>query len=476
MISRRIALAGYPAVYFLHFARSLEEAGFDVHWICALAAEAGYLRANGVSSDHILDVNVGFRRDGALPTGARERLHRLENAAQPRINDIILMDRILSKKPPEFSVRYMDHLGVSISAFLEARGIVMVSSWRDTALQLMTMLVCKERGIGFVVPTRARIPQDMYGFCTGHHTAGFLALREIADADRKWAVDFLDEFESRGMRPALKISARGFADVLHLLPVHARTFFYELRRSLHDAGNDYARYPIPRLVLAYLRRRVNLLVYKLVRPAETSVADDAPFCLYALHTQPESSIDVVGSFFSDQIGLVRYISRSLPATHTLYVKVHPTDVDGQSLAFYRAIKAIPNVRLLDFAVDSRTLLQRASLVFALTGTIAYEAGLLGKPVVVFARNYFNDLPTVHYCESPPALPALVERLLGPEFADPRTLRPRTLDFLARLRAACHDGELSRSHLGHRTFLTQADLHTAQRAYLSLFERFAAEVK
>jgi hypothetical protein len=474
MRSKRIALAGYPAVYFLHFARSLEEVGFDVHWICALTAEAQYLRTSGVPSDHILDVNLDFDRHGSQAEGARERLRRLESADQPTVNDIILMDRILSRKSPDFSIRYMDHLGCSISAFLEGRRIAMISSWRDTALQLMTMLVCKKRGIGFVIPTRARIPQEMYGFCTSHHTADFVKLRDVEDADRKWAADFLHEFENRGVRPALKIAARGLSDVMRMLPVHARTFTYELRRSLRDAGNDYARYPITRLVAMYLRRKANLLAYKLVRPSQASLADDEPFCLYALHTQPESSIDVVGSFFSDQVGLIRNIARSLPATHMLYVKVHPTDVDGKTLAFYRAIKSIPSVKLIDFSVDSRRLLERASLLFALTGTIAYEAGLLGKPVIVFAKNFFNDLPTIHYCDSPPALPALIERLLVSGVPDQTTLRPRTLAFLARLRASCHDGEVSRSHISHRTYLTPTDLQTTQCAYLSLFSRFAAE--
>jgi len=470
MTVRRIALVGYPAVYFRHFAQSLQDDGFEVYWICGLRADALTLVQAGVPSSRVLDVNEGFAPGHMSLQQARQDAHHWESNGEPRVNDLILMDRLLSLKPTDFSLKYMAHLGSVVNAFLMRNRIGLASSWRDTALQLMTMLVCKRSGVPFVVPTRARIPQELYMFGTAHHTAEVLQIREVAAEDRAWAQAFLDEFRGRGVKPALKRAARGFGDVLRMFPTHFRAFAYEVRRAPADRGNDYARYPLARLMRMYLQRKLNLLMYKMSRPGETQLPDER-FALYALHTQPESSIDVSGSYFSDQVGLVKFIARSLPASLVLYVKVHPTDVDGKSLAFYRQLKRIPGVRLVDFAVDSRSLLMRCDLLFALTGTIAYEAALLGKPVVTFAKNFFNDLPAVRFCDAPPRLPALVQEVLAnptAQYSD-----RDTVEFLARLRAASYSGEVSRFHQGHHVHLSADDLAIAKRAYADLFAFFSA---
>lgn len=474
-MKRMVALIGYPAEYFLPFARAMQKYGFEVFWVCALKADVNYLARNGELASRILDLNHDFH-PGAHPlSDCREVLSRFENDVDPKVNDIILMDRLMREKDWKFSIEYLHHVATSVADFLSANGINLVSSWRDTSIQLISMLVTRRLGIPFVVPTRIRIPQEIYGFCSAHHTDSFICLRETTAADVAWSETFLETFESRKMRPALKISTRNFIDIFRLVPSHTRAFLYELRRSISDIGNDYTRYPIGRLLLMYLRRRTNLTLYKLFNPSEHELPQGEKFCIYALHTQPESSIDVQGSYFSNQLELIRYIARSLPATHVLYVKVHPTDVDGKSLSFYRQIKQIPSVKLVDYSVDSRVLLDRASIVFALTGTIAYEAGLLQKAVVVFARNYFNGLPTVHFCESPFALPTLVSKLLSGRDLQ-KNYRAEILSFLSKLRASCFQGEVSRSWVALNKGLTADDLHQLQIAYSTVYRVVTNELR
>ena len=465
----RIALVRYATDYFLPFARALESGGFDVYWVHGLHSDAVAAAAGGVAASRSLDTTAGFVPDATPLAECRQRLSALENAAEgPRINDIILMDRLLRRKPHAFALRYLAHLERAVTAFLVDNRIDLVTSGRDTALQVLTMLVCRRLGIPWVVPTRARIPQEVYGFCQRHDTEGLIRMREPVAADREWAEQCLSAFEQRAAKPALKKSARGFADVLALLPGHARVFAYELGKARHDRGNDYSRYTIGDLLGMYLARRVKMAAYKLSPPYDAPA--DAPFALYALHTQPESSIDVVGSFFSDQVHLVRTIARSLPSSHELYVKIHPTDVDGKSPAFYRDLRRIPGVRLIGHQVDSRDLLRRTSLLFALSGTIAYEAGLMGRPVIAFARNYFNELPTVRHCSDLGALPALVKQQL--DAPSPEDLRERLLAFLVNLRACCFDGEVNRTYGASTAGLLASDLQGLQEAYSLLLRRLA----
>ena len=465
MSKKRIVLIGYPAVYFLPFGRSMETHGFDVYWVCGLTSGGRYLERNGVAPDHVLDVNAGFRGADGISREERNRLSELESPAGPMINDLILMDRILRRKPAGYAHGYLAHLHSVIEPFLQRNRIELATSWRDTALQLLGMLICRKLEIPWIVPTRIRIPQEMYGFCSAHYTQSFIPLREVTSVDREWAEGFLRDFRARKHRPALKIAARTYWDVLCLLPTHMSAFWFELKRAPADYRNDCARYSVSRLIWMYLRRRINLALYKLLPPY--APIGRGPYCLYALHTQPESSIDVASSFFSDQIGLIRMIARSLPATSELYVKVHPTDVDGQPPAFYREIGQIPGVRILHYAHESRALVDGCQVVFALTGTIAYEAALLGKPVIVFARNFFNDLPNVRYCGTPEALPAVVRAAMQDVARDSE---PEIVEVLARLKAWSFPGEVSRLHEKSSPLLRDSDLATLAEAYHTLHTR------
>lgn len=473
MSNKRIVLVCYPAVYFLHFAKALEEHGFQVFWICSLNADVQHLLSNGVESTRVLNLTKGFDGNKQAVFQVGQRLGYWEHPDLPNVNNIILMDRLLRFKPYDFARNYLLHVAENAADFLERNDITLASSWRDNAPQLMTMIVCKRMSIPCVVPTRSRIPQEMYAFSVGHETWEMIQLRAVGQEHRKWAENFLDGHEKRHEKPALKRAAKGWRDVFRMLPIHIKTLRYEVSRAQADKGNDYTRYTIPRLMVQYIRRKINLLSYQLRKPGKTEPIDDGPFCLYALHTQPESSIDVQASFFSNQIDAIRHIARSLPSSHVLYVKVHPTDVDGQPFSFYRELTRIPGVRLLDFSLDSRSLLERSSIVFALTGTIAYEAALLGKPVIAMAKNFFNRLPSVHTCLTPAELPKLVQTLLSSR-ADTSRLRPEIIEFLSWLRACSYDGEVSRFHLGHEVRLNPSDLTTACRAYSDLFNYFEAD--
>lgn len=460
---KRIGLIGYTPDYFLGFGRALEQAGFEAFWINSRRSDCEYLRQCGVPEKSFLDTAT-FDPSAHSLEECKAALSVLDSGDGPRINDIILMDRILRKKPYEFAILYLAHLQRVVAKFIIRHDIKLVTSGRDTALQLLTMQICRHLSVAWVVPTRVRIPQEMYGFCQSHHTESLLRFREITPDDRAWAANFLSEFSEKSLRPALKKSVRGFGDVLRLLPVHAKVFLREARKARIDVKNDYSRYTIPSLMRMYLVRRLNLFHYNVSPPYRAP--SDKPFCLYAMHTQPESSIDVVGSYFSDQTTLITFIARSLPVNHELYVKIHPTDVDGRSLSFYSGITRIPGVRLISHAVDSRELIVRASIIFSISGTIAYEAGLMGKPAITFARNFFNKLPTVFYCEAPPHLPNLIASLLTKERQ--QHIREQLLDFLAEIRASSFDGEVNRTYGTDISPLSDDDILVLKQAYVALY--------
>jgi len=126
---------------------------------------------------------------------------------------------------------------------------------------------------------------------------------------------------------------------------------------------------------------------------------DGRIAFYGLHVQPENSIDVLGAYVSDQLKLIKDIRRSLPFDTTLVVKEHPNFLGMKKPGFFRELRNVPNVRLIRHDVPTFDLYDRVDLVLTVSGTTAYEAGMLGIPAITFSPMYFGGLSSVRYCSS-----------------------------------------------------------------------------
>jgi hypothetical protein len=109
---------------------------------------------------------------------------------------------------------------------------------------------------------------------------------------------------------------------------------------------------------------------------------------------------------------------SLPADTVLLVKEHPWMIGKRSLPAYRKMLEIPRVHLVDPALTARTFVEHAALVAVVTGSVALEAAMMRKPVIVFGDCPFTLLPPhmVRRCSEPRVLPALLRDLMS----DPRS--------------------------------------------------------
>jgi hypothetical protein len=147
------------------------------------------------------------------------------------------------------------------------------------------------------------------------------------------------------------------------------------------------------------------------------------YAFYPLHTEPEVSLLVYGRPFVNQIEIVRALAMSLPADMILVVKEHPWMVGKRSMDSYRALLNIPRVHLVRPDLDARELILGSTLVAVVTGSVALEAAMLGKPVVTFGDCPYNALPPtmVQRCSDLRALPALLSSMIRDYASDERAL-------------------------------------------------------
>jgi hypothetical protein len=146
-----------------------------------------------------------------------------------------------------------------------------------------------------------------------------------------------------------------------------------------------------------------------------------PYVFYPLHFEPEATTLVHGSYFEDQLSVVKNLARSLPAGWELVVKEHFYMRGQRRLGFYRTLRSIANLRLLPFEVPTNELIMNARVVAVISSTAGLEGGLIGKPVLIFGHYPWDYAPTVNRAAALAELPEQIARMaeaeLGPDHPD-----------------------------------------------------------
>lgn len=158
------------------------------------------------------------------------------------------------------------------------------------------------------------------------------------------------------------------------------------------------------------RQRFELLSARYFDIRDTVAPLPDRFVFYAMQYTPESSINGLEPYYVDQGRVIDALLLNLPPGHRLVVKEHPAMAGMRPMSFYRDLRRKPGLVLAHPRVDTRRLMTQASVVTTVTGTVGLEAYLLGKPCVLFGRNFFS-----HLCYRAPAvaeLRAFLERVIA----------------------------------------------------------------
>lgn len=115
------------------------------------------------------------------------------------------------------------------------------------------------------------------------------------------------------------------------------------------------------------------------------------FVLYPLQVSPESSINVPAPYYVDQLRVIDALRMAMPNDYTLIVKEHRAGALTRSPRFTRAVRNLPGVKIASCELHPREILRKSSLLATVTGTMGFEAFILGLPTIVFGRGICADL-------------------------------------------------------------------------------------
>ena len=223
-----------------------------------------------------------------------------------------------------------------------------------------------------------------------------------------------DQRKNRGLSKVInqKTSINYFKDLKHNIGM--------LIKKKYNPINPYMLNILSRILIIN-RRKTNLLNRIKNNEEEPNLKDQ--YVYFPLHFEPERTSNPDAGDYQDQFKVLSIIRKIVPKEYKIYVKEHPSQVffkekgsRGRSSLFYSLVKNIDSVKLIDRDFSSQKLIKNSQCIFTLTGTVAIESAILGKPAITFGQStwysgcpntivYSKDLDFGHitsYDISPPA--------------------------------------------------------------------------
>lgn len=125
------------------------------------------------------------------------------------------------------------------------------------------------------------------------------------------------------------------------------------------------------------------------------------FLYFPLHYQPEASSNPIGEFYEDQLLIIDLLISKIKEKNLnlkIVIKEHPRQLNGsrkkEFYKFFENNESNNNLIVIDHNVSSHILLSKASGVITISGTIAWEALHVGKPVLMFGSRIFDKAPGI----------------------------------------------------------------------------------
>ena len=373
----------FIANYFLTplqsaLAKRLQQRGVRVCWVVVNTSLRQMLLDDGWAESSILHVHLG------LAETPREF-----DAVALKFHDLLHADRALRHRP-EQAMRYLSAAAHAIHAFFERQRPDFVFGENTWAHERIAAALCAASASGrqYLAPHTVRFPSGRWGFFRGEDQAdlvgGSVALSAIPPDSALAAIDTAPPSYVQRNNELL-------ADAKTLRARLNRIKRFITRENIDptDPTNIQGRWATLEVMG---REELNRILYRHVpRIPADATALGRKFVLYAMHKQPESSIDVIGRYYEDQFKVIHAIWRSLPAGWSIYVKEHTNAIGDRPPAFYDQINCLPGAYVVDEKASAKALIAVAQAVFTISGTIAYEAALMGQPSFTFAPLFFNEL-------------------------------------------------------------------------------------
>ncbi len=146
------------------------------------------------------------------------------------------------------------------------------------------------------------------------------------------------------------------------------------------------------------------------------------FAYFAMHLNPERTTQPEAEVFEDHLLAIEILSKSVPEDWLVYVKENPAQygrklnlVNGRhyrDASDYADFTRLPNVRLLRQDVKTAELIQNASLVASLKGSVGWERINVGRACLIFANAWYSACRAAYRVDDVESCKAAIAEILA----------------------------------------------------------------
>lgn len=371
----------------------LARRGHSIFWVTTDPKWTNWLVMRDVDANSILSLNQALNTqlsDDDMDK-ARALRRRVEECSRHTVIAAHLADRFLNNRRDAEYLERIDLILYQLDEFFRKNQIeVIFGELTNLNDQLTAMLTSYRTNLKYLSPQDMRVPNSRFIIEDSVNSGDLLGQGSLSLDDAKRVVS---DFKAANSQPRYFAlwNSRTLTTDRPIKSVLSRvSSVFSSQRGALTRHHFWERVKT-NLLRAILGRYLCRLFRYDQLPRGTR------YVYFPLHVQPESSIDVKGRFFDDQIKLIRDIRRSLASDLLLVVKDHPNFLGQKGWSFYRKIRKLPGVVLLHPHTKNGELIASSEIVFTVSGTAAYEAGLYGRQAIMFSKQFFSSLPSISVC-------------------------------------------------------------------------------
>ena len=363
---------------------------------------------------------------------------RITPDIKKHVYEYVEYDRKLRARPIEFINKAILHHYAFVERIISENKYNFFYGEVGHLITCLLLDIGKRYGVKILWPMMSFWPNRFFLSTGGKHALqkeiakSYKYVKEngITEEEKKWAASYIDEFrnstpktanvecvESGNSKPTNSILPRNF----NIIRKARRAIELSINHNSYYK-NDYYGATMGDILKGYLKPFIpNRYKYSIAR-YEKPVKGEK-YILFYLHYEPDLSTLVWAPYYKNQALFLKNLAFSIPYGYRLYVKEHPL-MQNRPKGLYEEIGRIPQVRLLASKEPHRALLTNCDLVLTITGTIGWEALLLGKPTIVFGNVFYNCFKGTIVLRDWEKLPGTITELLNKKsiFTDEELIR------------------------------------------------------
>jgi len=412
-----------------------------------------------VKSDQYEFLKTHYGKENILYLNRSHTKRKDEAIDDFKLNELIFGDRVL-KHEMRNGLDFLTNIQAPVYNFLFKNNIRFVFGEITWAHELLIQRITKKRtelNCDYLQCGVVRIPNGRFAFFTD----------EIENTMMQFN-------EHPGASEIIKIEKPSYLALNDQIVSKSKSISGRLNRLKRFITGENIEKDDPNVITNVLTRikivtkeEFNKTSYSFIRTTRLELLENEKFILYGFHKQPESSIDIVGRYHEDQFSTVIDLWRLLPFGWKLVVKEHTNAIGDRPYSFYKKLLKYPNIILADEKINSKHLIERSQLVATVAGTLGYEAALMKKPAITFAKVFFNR---INYCKAVSIDDLLKYDSLANLVAELNAQLDNRLEFSNFLMSNSFEGYITDPH-SDPSVLDDLNLQKICSAFMKLINRY-----